>query len=55
MARSRVVMACEKMVSGFVLFWLGAHPSWLVAVGVAALLLSCANYVASRPSLVAEP
>lgn len=49
------LMACAGMALGFVMFWLSVHPSSLVAVGVAALLLGSAIYVVSRPSLVAEP
>lgn len=49
------LMACAEMASGLVIFWLGVHPPWLVAAGVAALLLGSAVYVVLRPTPVAEP
>lgn len=52
--RRAKLMACAGMTFGFVMFWLSVHPSWLVAAGIAALLLGSAVYVASRPRLTAE-
>lgn len=48
-------MACAGMVAGFVMFWLGAHPSWLFATIVATFFLGSAIYVVSRPTLVGKP
>jgi uncharacterized protein len=50
--RPAKIMACAGMTFGFVVFWFSAHPSLLLAAGVAALLLACAGYVVSRPSIV---
>lgn len=41
--------ACAGMSGGFVLFWIGAHPSAWLAAGVAAMLVASALYVVSRP------
>ena len=49
------MMACAGMTFGFVVFWFSAHPSLLLAAGVAVLLLACAAYVVSRPSIVDQP
>ncbi|MCC6779010.1 MAG: YbaN family protein [Hyphomicrobiales bacterium] len=49
-SRSAKVMACTGMTMGYGLFWLGARPQPLLAVGVAAAMLACAWYVVSRPS-----
>jgi len=46
------MMACAGMTFGFVAFWFSAHPSLWLAAGVAALLLACAAYVISRPTIV---
>lgn len=43
-------MACTGMAVGFLVFFLGAHPSLPLALVVAAALLGCAGYVVSRPS-----
>jgi hypothetical protein len=43
------------MTTGFVVFWFSAHPPVLLAAGVAVLLLACAVYVASRPTIVDQP
>jgi uncharacterized protein len=51
-SRPAKIMACAGMTFGFVAFWFSAHPSLLLAAGVAALLLACAGYVVSRPSIV---
>jgi uncharacterized protein len=50
--RPAKIMACAGMTFGFVVFWFSAHPSLLLAACVAALLLACAGYVVSRPSIV---
>ena len=52
-SRPAKFMACAGMIFGFVAFWLSAHPSLLLAAGVAVLLLASATYVVSRPSDVA--
>lgn len=44
------IAACCGMALGFALFLLGAHPGWLLALPVAALIGGCAAYVVSRPS-----
>jgi len=54
-SRSAKLMACAGMTFGFVAFWFSAHPSLLLAAGVAVLLLACAAYVVSRPSIVDQP
>ena len=53
--RPAKLMACAGMTFGFVVFWFSAHPSPWLAVGVAALLLACAAYVVSRPTIVDQP
>ncbi len=47
--RRAKIAACTGMIVGFVLFWLGAHPGPLLAIGVAAALVACAAYVVTRP------
>ncbi len=42
-------MACLGMTVGFALFYVGAHPSTWLLVGVAALMLASGAYVVSRP------
>lgn len=42
--------ACAGMTLGYILFWLGARPGWLLASAVAVLMLASASYVLSRPS-----
>ena len=54
-SRPAKIMACAGMTFGFVVFWFSAHPSLLLAAGVAVLLLACAAYVVSRPSIVDQP
>jgi uncharacterized membrane protein YbaN (DUF454 family) len=51
-SRPAKFMACAGMTFGFAVFWFSAHPSLLLATGVAALLLACAGYVVSRPTIV---
>ena len=50
-SRPAKLMACAGMTIGFVAFWFSAHPSGLLAAGVAALLAACAVYVLSRPTI----
>ena len=54
-SRPAKIMACAGMTFGFVVFWFSAHPSLLLAAGAAVLLLACAAYVVSRPSIVDQP
>jgi hypothetical protein len=54
-SRPAKLMACAGMTTGFVVFWFSAHPPVLLAAGVAVLLLACAVYVASRPTIVDQP
>ncbi len=54
-SRPAKTMACAGMTFGFVAFWFSARPSMLLAAGVAGLLLACAAYVVSRPSIVDQP
>jgi hypothetical protein len=54
-SRPAKMMACAGMTFGFVAFWFGTHPSLWLAAGVAALLLACAAYVVSRPTIVEQP
>jgi uncharacterized protein len=42
-------MACLGMSVGVLLFYVGAHPSIWLSVGVAAVMLASAAYVVSRP------
>jgi len=51
-SRPAKLMACAGMTFGFVVFWFSAHPSLLLAAGVAVLLSICAGYVVSRPTVV---
>ena len=51
-SRPAKIMACGGMTFGFFVFWFSAHPSLWLAAGVAALLLACAGYVVSRPTIV---
>ncbi|MDC7786811.1 YbaN family protein [Rhodoplanes sp. TEM] len=48
-SRRSKVLACTGMTAGFVVFWASAGPGPLLAAAVAAGLLACAAYVASRP------
>lgn len=54
-SRPSKIMACSGMTIGFVVFWFSAHPSMLLAAGVAGLLLACAGYVVSRPTIANQP
>jgi len=56
-SRPAKCMACAGMATGFVLFWMGAHPNVWLAVCVATMMLASALYVISRPhpALEAEP
>ena len=54
-SRPAKLMACAGMTFGFVVFWFSAHPSLLLAAGVAVLLSICAGYVVSRPTIVDQP
>ncbi len=54
-SRPAKMMACAGMTFGFVAFWFSAHPSLWLAAGVAALLLACATYVVSRPTILDQP
>ena len=50
--RPAKAMACAGMTIGFFVFWYSVDPSMPLAVGVAVLLLACAAYVVSRPTIV---
>ncbi|MFL9825202.1 YbaN family protein [Rhodoplanes sp. SY1] len=50
-SRASKLLACTGMAAGFVIFWTTASPGPLLATVVAASLLGCAAYVATR----AEP
>ena len=54
-SRPAKLMACAGMTFGFVVFWFSTHPSLMLAAGVAVLLLACAGYVVSRPTVVDQP
>jgi uncharacterized membrane protein YbaN (DUF454 family) len=43
------IASCCGMAIGYVLFLIGAHPGWPLALGVAALMAGCAAYILSRP------
>jgi len=49
-SRPAKLTACAGMTAGFVVFWIGSHPSALLAAVVAGLLLTSAFYVVSRPT-----
>jgi uncharacterized membrane protein YbaN (DUF454 family) len=51
-SRSSKTMACFGMALGFAMFWFTVEPTPLPAIGVAVLLLGCAGYVVSRPTLM---
>ncbi len=42
--------AAAGMALGYVLFFIGAHPNWKLAVGVGLFFIASAAYVLSRPS-----
>lgn len=46
--------ACIGMTIGYVLFWIGAHPGPLLAIGVAVALLACAGWIITRPLPAAD-
>lgn len=48
-ARKHKALAWLGMSLGFVLFFIGAHPSLWLALLVGAALLACALFVGSRP------
>ncbi|MFD2181785.1 YbaN family protein [Rhodoplanes azumiensis] len=48
-SRGSKLLACTGMALGFVIFWTTASPGPLVAIPVAAALVVCAAYVATRP------
>jgi uncharacterized membrane protein YbaN (DUF454 family) len=48
--RAAKAMACIGMTTGFALFWIGLHPSFWLALAVAAALLASALYVVTRPT-----
>ena len=37
------------MAAGYVIFWIGARPSWLLALGVGLFFALGAAYVGTRP------
>ena len=45
------VMACGGMTLGYGLFWLGARPHWPLALLVAVVMLACATFVLTRPTV----
>ncbi len=49
-SRPAKLIACAGMAGGFAVFWIGSHPSVLLATVVAGLLLTSALYVVSRPT-----
>jgi uncharacterized membrane protein YbaN (DUF454 family) len=51
-SRPSKTMACVGMALGFAMFWFTVEPTLLPALGVAVLLLCCAGYVVSRPTLM---
>jgi len=53
-SRPAKLMACAGMTTGFVVFYVSAHPPAWLAAAVAVLLLGCAAYVVSRPTAAAS-
>ncbi|CAN7272235.1 YbaN family protein [Phenylobacterium sp. LjRoot225] len=49
-SRRGKALACGGMATGYLLFWLAARPSLMVAVIVGAAMAACAGYVLSRPA-----
>ncbi|CFX57547.1 conserved membrane protein of unknown function [Candidatus Filomicrobium marinum] len=47
--RRTKIVACSCMAASYAVFWFGARPSPLIAGLVAALMLTGAVYVVSRP------
>jgi uncharacterized protein len=48
-ARGHKALSIGGMAIGFMLFAATAHPTWWLTVAVAAALMGCSVYVASRP------
>jgi uncharacterized membrane protein YbaN (DUF454 family) len=44
------IAACGGIALGFVLFILGAHPSWKLELIVGGLMAACAVYIVTRPA-----
>lgn len=44
------LMALGGICTGFVLFWIGSNPGWILTTGVAALMLAGLGYVFTRPT-----
>jgi uncharacterized membrane protein YbaN (DUF454 family) len=42
--------ACSGIVLGYALFWWGARPHLLLALGVGAAMAACALFIVSRPA-----
>ncbi|MNW06816.1 hypothetical protein D3C71_2032870 [compost metagenome] len=55
MSRKGKVFAAAGMALGYVLFFIGAHPGWKLAVCVGLFFLASAAYVLSRPSPREQP
>ena len=51
-ARGHKVLSIGGMAIGFILFSATVHPTWWLAVAVAAALTGCSAYVASRPDKI---
>lgn len=49
------IMACSGIAFGFILFFWRAHPTPLLAIGVAAAMAACALYIITRPLPGAQP
>lgn len=41
--------ACAGIALGYLLFWQGAHPGWILATGVGLAMVACAAWIVSRP------
>ena len=48
-SRKGKTYATLGMAVGYALFWWGAHPSWVLALGVGLFFIASAAYVLSRP------
>lgn len=44
------IAACVGMALGYLLFWLHVRPGWLLALGLAMVMLCCALWLVSRPA-----
>ena len=55
MPRRAKWMACSGMALGYGLFWIGARPSFSLAMLVAAPMLACAVWMAMRPDGARRP